>query len=98
MPIRKCYKRICFIICSSKRKSYNITYHRWSDWSCNGGDLAKKSRTITKEELTSVAYHEAGHAVVGLKVPGGNKVQKITIIPRGQAGGYNLMILREWKI
>ncbi|TNK91392.1 cell division protein FtsH, partial [Mycoplasmopsis pullorum] len=40
---------------------------------------AKKSRTITKEELTMVAYHEAGHAVVGIKVPGGNKVQKITI-------------------
>ncbi|WP_322902461.1 ATP-dependent zinc metalloprotease FtsH [Mycoplasmopsis felis] len=58
---------------------------------------AKKSRTITKEELTSVAYHEAGHAVVGLKVPGGNKVQKITIIPRGQAGGYNLMMPENEK-
>lgn len=58
---------------------------------------AKKSRTITKEELRSVAYHEAGHAVVGLKVPGGNKVQKITIIPRGQAGGYNLMMPENEK-
>ncbi|BBU48038.1 ATP-dependent zinc metalloprotease FtsH [Mycoplasmopsis felis] len=58
---------------------------------------AKKSRTITKEELTSVAYHEAGHAVVGLKVPAGNKVQKITIIPRGQAGGYNLMMPENEK-
>ncbi|EIE41127.1 ATP-dependent zinc metalloprotease FtsH [Mycoplasmopsis canis] len=58
---------------------------------------AKKSRTITKEELTSVAYHEAGHAVVGIKVPGGNKVQKITIIPRGQAGGYNLMMPEQEK-
>ncbi|MBN4083646.1 ATP-dependent zinc metalloprotease FtsH [Mycoplasma sp. CSL10137] len=58
---------------------------------------AKKSRTITKEELTSVAYHEAGHAVVGLKTPGGNKVQKITIIPRGQAGGYNLMMPENEK-
>ncbi|MEA4333785.1 ATP-dependent zinc metalloprotease FtsH [Mycoplasma sp. 1232] len=58
---------------------------------------AKKSRTITKEELTLVAYHEAGHAVVGIKVPGGNKVQKITIIPRGQAGGYNLMMPENEK-
>ncbi|UUM20410.1 ATP-dependent zinc metalloprotease FtsH [Mycoplasma sp. 2045] len=58
---------------------------------------AKKSRTITKEELILVAYHEAGHAVVGIKVPGGNKVQKITIIPRGQAGGYNLMMPENEK-
>ncbi|WLP85547.1 ATP-dependent zinc metalloprotease FtsH [Mycoplasma seminis] len=58
---------------------------------------AKKSRTITQEELTMVAYHEAGHAVVGIKVPGGNKVQKITIIPRGQAGGYNLMMPENEK-
>ncbi|KKB26694.1 Cell division protein FtsH [Mycoplasmopsis meleagridis] len=58
---------------------------------------AKKNRVITKEELTMVAYHEAGHAVVGIKVPGGNKVQKITIIPRGQAGGYNLMTPEDEK-
>ncbi|EFF41362.1 ATP-dependent zinc metalloprotease FtsH [Mycoplasmopsis alligatoris] len=58
---------------------------------------AKKSRTITLKELTSVAYHEAGHAVVGIKTPGANKVQKITIIPRGQAGGYNLMMPEEEK-
>ncbi|WP_235659250.1 ATP-dependent zinc metalloprotease FtsH, partial [Mycoplasmopsis gallopavonis] len=58
---------------------------------------AKKSRTITPEELKLVAYHEAGHAVVGIKIPGGNKVQKITIIPRGQAGGYNLMMPENEK-
>ncbi|MCS4536610.1 MULTISPECIES: ATP-dependent zinc metalloprotease FtsH [unclassified Mycoplasma] len=58
---------------------------------------AKKNRVISKEELTMVAYHEAGHAVVGIKVPGGNKVQKITIIPRGQAGGYNLMTPEDEK-
>ncbi|UUM19252.1 ATP-dependent zinc metalloprotease FtsH [Mycoplasma sp. 1018B] len=58
---------------------------------------AKKNRVITKEELTMIAYHEAGHAVVGIKIPGGNKVQKITIIPRGQAGGYNLMTPEEEK-
>nr|WP_318025593.1 ATP-dependent zinc metalloprotease FtsH [Mycoplasmopsis pullorum] len=58
---------------------------------------AKKTRTITKKELTMVAYHEAGHAVVGIKVPGASKVQKITIIPRGDAGGYNLIIPEEEK-
>ena len=58
---------------------------------------AKKTRTISPEELEMVAYHEAGHAVVGLKVPGGNKVQKITIIPRGNAGGYNLMLPEKEK-
>ncbi|WP_129690519.1 ATP-dependent zinc metalloprotease FtsH [Mycoplasmopsis pulmonis] len=58
---------------------------------------AKKSRVISQEELKAVAYHEAGHAVVGLKVKGGNKVQKITIIPRGNAGGYNLMTPEEEK-
>ncbi|AAT28026.1 ATP-dependent zinc metalloprotease FtsH [[Mycoplasma] mobile] len=58
---------------------------------------AKKSRVITKEELTAVAYHEAGHAVVGTQLRKGVKVQKITIIPRGSAGGYNLMIPEEEK-
>ncbi|MBD5422944.1 MAG: ATP-dependent zinc metalloprotease FtsH [Mycoplasma sp.] len=58
---------------------------------------AKKTRTISPEELEMVAYHEAGHAVVGIKVPGGNKVQKITIIPRGNAGGYNLMLPEKEK-
>ncbi|MGX9359043.1 ATP-dependent zinc metalloprotease FtsH [Mycoplasma sp. 2575] len=58
---------------------------------------AKKSRTISEKENIAVAYHEAGHAVVGIKMKGGNKVQKITIIPRGQAGGYNLMMPEEEK-
>ncbi|QDY88581.1 ATP-dependent zinc metalloprotease FtsH [Mycoplasma anserisalpingitidis] len=58
---------------------------------------AKKTRVITKEEQTMVAYHEAGHAVVGIKVPSASKVQKITIVPRGDAGGYNLIIPEEEK-
>lgn len=58
---------------------------------------AKKSRAISEKENIAVAYHEAGHAVVGIKIAGGNKVQKITIIPRGQAGGYNLMLPEEEK-
>ena len=56
---------------------------------------AKKSRKYTEHEKKVVAYHEAGHAVVGIKLDGANDVQKITIIPRGVAGGYNLMLPKE---
>ena len=56
---------------------------------------AKKSRKYTEHEKKVVAYHEAGHAVVGIKLDGANDVQKITIIPRGMAGGYNLMLPKE---
>lgn len=56
---------------------------------------AKKSRKITEKERSLVAYHEAGHAVIGLKLEDASVVQKVTIIPRGQAGGYNLMIPAE---
>ena len=56
---------------------------------------AKKSKKYTDKEKRMVAYHEAGHAVIGLKLEGANSVQKITIIPRGQAGGYNLMTKEE---
>ena len=56
---------------------------------------AKKSHKYTEKEKRTVAYHEAGHAVVGIKLDGANDVQKITIIPRGRAGGYNLMLPKE---
>ena len=56
---------------------------------------AKVTKKYTEKEKKLVAYHEAGHAVVGIKLEGANEVQKITIIPRGQAGGYNLMLPRE---
>ncbi len=56
---------------------------------------AKKSHKYTEHEKKVVAFHEAGHAVVGIKLEGANEVQKITIIPRGSAGGYNLMLPRE---
>lgn len=56
---------------------------------------AKVTKKYTEKEKKIVAYHEAGHAVVGIKLEGANEVQKITIIPRGQAGGYNLMLPRE---
>ena len=56
---------------------------------------AKVTKKYTEKEKKIVAYHEAGHAVVGIKLEGANEVQKITIIPRGRAGGYNLMLPRE---
>ena len=56
---------------------------------------AKITKKYTEKEKKLVAYHEAGHAVVGIKLEGANEVQKITIIPRGQAGGYNLMLPKE---
>lgn len=56
---------------------------------------AKKSKVMSERLKRLVAYHEAGHAVVGLKVPGAQIVQKITIIPRGDAGGYVLMTPKE---
>ena len=58
---------------------------------------AKKSHKYSQKEKEVVAYHEAGHAVVGIKLEGANDVQKITIIPRGSAGGYNLMMPKEEK-
>ena len=56
---------------------------------------AKVTHKYTEHEKEVVAYHEAGHAVVGIKLDGAHDVQKITIIPRGQAGGYNLMLPKE---
>jgi cell division protease FtsH len=58
---------------------------------------AKKSKKYTMEEKRLVAYHEAGHAVIGLKLSSANIVQKVTIIPRSYAGGYNMMVPREEK-
>lgn len=59
---------------------------------------AKKSRTYSTEEKRRVAYHEAGHAVIGLHVNDANIVRKVTIIPRGMAGGYNMMTPKEEKM
>ena len=58
---------------------------------------AKKSKKYTEKDKILVAYHEAGHAVIGLKLVDADMVQKVTIIPRGDAGGYNLMTPREEK-
>ena len=58
---------------------------------------AKKSKKYNEMDKRLVSYHEAGHAVIGLKLEDAEKVQKVTIIPRGEAGGYNLMTPKEEK-
>lgn len=59
------------------------------------GGPAKTSRVITERDKQIVSYHEAGHALIGLKLEHASKVQKVTIIPRGQAGGYTIMTPKE---
>ena len=59
---------------------------------------AKTTRQITEKEKRLVSIHEAGHAVVGLKLEDANDVHKITIIPRGIAGGYTMMLPKEEKM
>ena len=56
---------------------------------------AKKSKKYTENERRMVAFHEAGHVVLGLKLNDANDVQKVTIIPRSYAGGYAMMIPKE---
>lgn len=59
---------------------------------------AKVSRTYDDKTKQLVAYHESGHAIIGLFLENAQIVQKVTIIPRGQAGGYNLMTPKEEKM
>ena len=59
---------------------------------------AKTSRKITEKEKKLVSIHEAGHAVIGIKLTDAQEVHKITIIPRGMAGGYTMMLPKEEKI
>ncbi|WP_342252595.1 ATP-dependent zinc metalloprotease FtsH [Spiroplasma endosymbiont of Amphibalanus improvisus] len=59
------------------------------------GGPAKKSRKYTITDKDIVSYHEAGHALIGLKLDDASKVQKVTIIPRGNAGGYTIMTPKE---
>jgi cell division protease FtsH len=56
---------------------------------------AKKNRVISKKERNIVAFHESGHTVVGLVLDDADIVHKVTIVPRGQAGGYAVMLPRE---
>ncbi|MBE6134517.1 MAG: ATP-dependent zinc metalloprotease FtsH [Erysipelotrichaceae bacterium] len=52
---------------------------------------AKSSKGLSEMERKQVAYHEAGHAIIGIHLPHSDKVQKITIVPRGNTGGHVLM-------
>ncbi|EMR04862.1 ATP-dependent zinc metalloprotease FtsH [Bhargavaea cecembensis DSE10] len=56
---------------------------------------AKKSRVISEKERKIVAFHEAGHVVIGLTLDEAEMVHKVTIVPRGQAGGYAVMLPKE---
>ncbi|MFC7061781.1 ATP-dependent zinc metalloprotease FtsH [Halobacillus seohaensis] len=56
---------------------------------------AKKSRVISKKERNIVAHHESGHTVIGMVLDDADMVHKVTIVPRGQAGGYAVMLPRE---
>lgn len=55
----------------------------------------KKTRVISEKEKRLVAYHEAGHAIVSHALPNTDKLHKISIIPRGRAGGYTLLLPEE---
>ncbi|HLO10647.1 MAG TPA: ATP-dependent zinc metalloprotease FtsH [Pseudoneobacillus sp.] len=56
---------------------------------------AKKSRVISVKERKIVAFHEAGHVIIGVVLDEADMVHKVTIVPRGQAGGYAVMLPRE---
>lgn len=57
--------------------------------------VAKKSRVISEKERKIVAYHESGHTVIGMVLDDADIVHKVTIVPRGQAGGYAVMLPKE---
>lgn len=56
---------------------------------------AKRDRVISKREREMVAYHEAGHTIVGLVLSNARVVHKVTIVPRGRAGGYMIALPKE---
>jgi len=55
----------------------------------------RKSKVISDQERKLTAYHEAGHALIGMLLPNTDPVHKVSIIPRGRAGGYTLMLPKE---
>ena len=56
---------------------------------------AKKSRVISEKERNIVAHHEAGHTIIGMVLDEAEIVHKVTIVPRGQAGGYAMMLPKQ---
>lgn len=58
---------------------------------------AKKSKVVSEKERNLVAYHETGHAILGELLEHGDKTHKVTIVPRGRAGGYTIPLPEEEK-
>src|SRR5699024_9083126 len=56
---------------------------------------AKKRRAISEKERNIVAHHESGHTIIGMVLDDADTVHKVTIVPRGQAGGYAVMLPKE---
>jgi cell division protease FtsH len=56
---------------------------------------AKKSRVISEKERKIVAYHESGHTIIGLTLTSAETIHKVTVVPRGQAGGYAVQLPKE---
>src|SRR5699024_1333785 len=56
---------------------------------------AKKSRVISEKERNIVAHRESGHTIIGMVLDDADTVHKVTIVPRGQAGGYAVMLPKE---
>src|SRR5699024_3707195 len=56
---------------------------------------AKKSRVTSEKERNIVAYHESGHTIIGMELDEADTVHKVTIVPRGQAGAYAVMLPKE---
>src|SRR5699024_54990 len=56
---------------------------------------AKKSKVISEKERNIVAHHESGHTIIGMVLDEADEVHKVTIVPRGQAGGYAVMLPKE---
>ena len=56
---------------------------------------SKKDKTVSQKEREMVAYHEAGHTIVGLVLSNARVVHKVTIVPRGRAGGYMIALPKE---
>src|SRR5699024_4653088 len=56
---------------------------------------AKRSRVVSEKERQIVAYHESGHTIIGMVLDDADTVHKVTIVPRGQAGGYAVMLPKE---
>lgn len=56
---------------------------------------ARKSKVVSEKEKNLIAYHETGHAILGELLEHGDRTHKVTIIPRGRAGGYTVQLPEE---